>query len=443
MLPRRIASFALGATFLGAVRRSGVCHPCFLRAPRIAARFEHHRTLGFQQRAMAASVEGSAVSSVTGMPAGPYPVGVTTKQIDDHKRKDPDSGGPRRLQTEIWYPAAGETTGLAPNRYSDFLGRGVIPGSIEAAEASDAIGGYLPGLTIKNLDATWPNAAVRDARPHEAGDEPWPLVVFSHGSGAFRASYIYFTEFLASQGFVVMACDHLGSARYTQVDGEVIKPGGARSERAQMEADRPEDMMCLIDHMAHLVAGADSRFAGRVDVSRCGLTGMSFGGWASAAALEKRDPRVKAAILQCPSFMSGGGRLPEERADRVTPVMVMLGTEDTVIGEAGNALGRRYFETHEGPSCLLEIKAGGHVSFTSCELYNENYGNGIGESKSLSEPGATYTPLPPSEQHAIVNSYALAFLNAHLRPSVAQAAESRTFLQKNHFGDKIKYSSKL
>merc|ERR1719362_642694 len=106
----------------------------------------------------------------------------------------------------------------------------------------------------------------------------------------------------------------------------------------------------------------------------------------------------------------------------------MLGAEDTVIGDQGNKLGRRYFETHEGPRCFLEIKAGGHVSFTSCELYNSNYGNGIGESKSLSKPGTTYTPLPPAEQHAIVNTYALAFLNTFLRSSGMHAAESKSYL---------------
>ena len=80
------------------------------------------------------------ISSVTGMEPGPYPVGVTTKQFDDHSRKDPTSGGPRRLQTEIWYPAAAEAANLPPGRYSDYLGRGAIPGSIAAAEESDAIG---------------------------------------------------------------------------------------------------------------------------------------------------------------------------------------------------------------------------------------------------------------------------------------------------------------
>ena len=116
---------------------------------------------------------------------------------------------------------------------------------------------YRDDLTIKELDETWPNEAVRDARIRDSDAEGWPLVIFSHGSGAYRASYIFFTEFLASQGFVVMACDHPGSARYTQVNGKIIKPGGPRSERPQMEADRPKDVMFLLDAMTKLASGQD------------------------------------------------------------------------------------------------------------------------------------------------------------------------------------------
>jgi len=398
---------------------------------------------------------GSGASTVTGMPPGPFQVGVTTMQFEDTSRTDATSGGPRKLQTEIWYPAASEATQAPRNKYSDFLGRGAIPGSIAAAEESDAIGGYLPGLTIAQLDESWPNAAVRDARPCDACSRAWPLVIFSHGSGAFRASYIYWTEFLASHGFVVMACDHAGSARYTQIDGEVVKPGGARSTREAMEADRPRDMTFLIDCMQRLAAGTDSRFAGRVDTSRVALTGMSFGGWATAAALEAQDPRVKAGIMKCPSIaMSGkaagvGVSLSTSRVEKQLPVMMMLGTEDTVIGEAGNEAGRVYVESHDGPSYLVEIVRGGHVSFTSCELYNPNYGNGIGESTSLTTPGAQYTPLDIEAQHTIANSYGLAFLNTHLRADYDGAAGtaaskefSADYLKANHFGDELLYFAK-
>jgi hypothetical protein len=41
----------------------------------------------------------ASVSRVTGLPPGPFPVGVTTMQLDDLTRQDPESG-PRSLQTE-------------------------------------------------------------------------------------------------------------------------------------------------------------------------------------------------------------------------------------------------------------------------------------------------------------------------------------------------------
>ena len=74
-----------------------------------------------------------------------------------------------------------------------------------------------------------------------------------------------------------------------------------------MEADRPADLLFLLDRMGALAAGADSRFAGRLDATNCAVTGMSFGGWTCAQVLEARDPRVKAAILQCPSLAMSGG----------------------------------------------------------------------------------------------------------------------------------------
>ncbi|CAK9041700.1 unnamed protein product [Durusdinium trenchii] len=370
-----------------------------------------------QPQSFALRAMSSPMARVTGLSPGPYPVGVTTMQLNDVSRQE--ESRPRSLQTEIWYPATDETRGLPPNRFSEFLGRGVIPGSIEAAEDKDAIGGYRSGLTVKELDETWPNEAVRDARVRDpletSTSHGWPLVIFSHGSGAYRASYIFWTEFLASQGFIVMACDHPGSARYTQVNGQVVKPGGARSERAQMEADRPKDLMFLLNTMSQLANGQDSRFSGRVDVNNTAVTGMSFGGWSAASCLEEGDSRIKAAVMMCPSLMSAGGRIMKDRSNLETPVMMMIGTEDTVLGAEGNDACREYALKPKGSSYLLEIKLGGHCSFTSCDLYNPAYGNGIGESKSLTKPGEMYEALDITKQHEIINTYGLAFLDKYLR----------------------------
>jgi len=384
------------------------------------------------QRRLAASKAAAAacdsVHPVTGAAPGPFPVGVTTVQLDDHSRKDPD-GGPRSLQTEIWYPAADEAREVPSNKYSEFLGRGASPEFIARAEDSDAIGGYRAGLTIEELDRTWQNLGKRDVRVREpVPGERWPVVIFSHGSGAFRASYVYFTEFLASHGFVVVACDHAGSSRYTILNGTVVKGGGARGEASQ--TDRPLDVLFLLDAVQRMAMGGDSRFAGRVDASCCAVTGMSFGGWTAARVLDMKDDRVKAAVLHCPSLARGELTRVVDR-----PVMVMLGTEDTVIGAEGNSLCRDYFRRARGPRFLVEVRKGGHVTFTSCEQYNAAYGSGIGPSRSLTEPGATYEPLSPGAAHAIVNSYTLAFLDVHVRGR----HDRQAFLESNHFEEDIDY----
>lgn len=91
------------------------------------------------------------------------------------------------------------------------------------------------------------------------------------------------------------------------------------------------------------------------------------------------------------------------------------------------------FRKPEGSSFLLEIKLGGHCSFTSCELYNPAYGNGIGESKSLTKPNETYQALDISRQHEIINRYGLAFLNKYLK------GMDDSLLKENRFEEHVLY----
>jgi hypothetical protein len=85
---------------------------------------------------------------------GPYPVCVTSIQVDDPSRPDPELG-PRPLRTEIWYPSVDATRGMPVNKYSEFVLRGVVPGSMAEAEAG--LGSYKKGLTLAELDRTFQN----------------------------------------------------------------------------------------------------------------------------------------------------------------------------------------------------------------------------------------------------------------------------------------------
>ena len=80
-----------------------------------------------------------------------------------------------------------------------------------------------------------------------------------------------------------------------------------------------------------------------------------------------QDWRVKAAILQCASIASSaGGELSQDHANKETPALVMTGRGELVIKQEGNDVCERYYETHTGPKCFMEIMKGGHMSFTSC-----------------------------------------------------------------------------
>ena len=190
-----------------------------------------------------------------------------------------------------------------------------------------------------------------------------------------------------------------------------------------------------------MASGAgDSRFAGRIDTANVAVAGMSFGGFATAMALESRDARIKAAVLQCPWF-AVEKLATDARANLQTPVLLMTGREDTVLGKSGAEKCSSYFSSHQGHKCLVELARGGHVSFTSCELYNAEYGNGIGSAcESLTSPGETYTPTPIVKQHEIINAYSLAFLDLHLRPLSPTADASAAYIGVNHYPEEIHHA---
>jgi predicted dienelactone hydrolase len=355
--------------------------------------------------------------------AGPYPVGVTSMQFDDKARPDAELG-PRPLRTEIWYPAVDAARNMPKNKYSDFIiGKETVPGAMDAA--NEQMNFYLKGLTVAELEKTYKNMAVRDV---QVRDGKWPLIVFSHGSGGTRVGYIYLTEFLASHGFIVMAADHIGNSRYTIVNNQVVRSGGPRGQASS--ADRPKDVSFLIDSITALNAAPGNRFSGKVDLERIGAAGMSFGGSTTMNVVEQ-EKRVKAAVMLAPGGPSG------TRANFTTPIMMMIGTEDGTIRERGNASNRTYYEQSKGPHYLVEIKDGGHYSFTSVDQYNANYGNGIGKGKRITVPDQDVTFLPIDLQHKIINAYALAFFGKYLRGETGYQA----FLDKNHYGDVIIYKN--
>lgn len=116
--------------------------------------------------------------------------------------------------------------------------------------------------------------ALADAEP-EPTDEPYPLVVFSHGFSLSPIVYSTLVEHFASRGFVVLAPEH--------------NEGFDGSLPAFWEEliDRPVDISRTIDEAERLTEPG-APLAGMIDMDNVAVVGHSYGGYTALAAAGAR-----------------------------------------------------------------------------------------------------------------------------------------------------------
>jgi predicted dienelactone hydrolase len=199
------------------------------------------------------------------------------------------------------------------------------------------------------------------------GAGPFPVIVFSHGLGGSRNSYEYLGRHWASWGYVSVHVDHEGSDTAALRKGDVKDAIGARNALA-----RPLDVRFVLDQLETLNQGG-SPLSHRLDLSRVGMAGHSFGSWTTMAvagqALGPRgssfaDPRVKAAVAMSSS-------IPQSDFDGAyrnvhIPILHMTGTlDDSPIGET-KAAERRvpYDHVHGVEQYLVTFQGGDHMIFS-------------------------------------------------------------------------------
>lgn len=235
---------------------------------------------------------------------GPYPVGITTRKLASGEL------------VEIWYPAGddaiGQTDTYAVRDFTPTIMRDLVPDDINDR------------LTI---------AAGRDATT--ATDGPFPLVMFSHGSTAFRLQSSRLVHHLASWGMVVSSTDHPSRALINML----APPEDARPST--------EDVFA----MRELVL-ADETFGPIIDESRVGMSGHSAGGGTTLAVASAGD------IAGYVSYASGA--FSDEPLPDV-PSLFMAGEIDTIVepGRTADA-----FIAAPAPSWYLEFADSGHLAFS-------------------------------------------------------------------------------
>ncbi|MEW5738779.1 MAG: hypothetical protein AB1938_07620 [Myxococcota bacterium] len=330
---------------------------------------------------------------------GPFPVGVRTVTYEDTGRRRAD-GTPRRLVTEIWYPATQDTRGQPGVSYDI---RTVLTEAQVAA---------LADVTVPLLETT----AVRDA-PLATTHGPFPLIVFAHGQGAVRWQSTFYTVLLASHGYVVISTDHEGGTLYDLVRGEL------QNVAAGLET-RPVDVVYLLNRMERLKP--EDPLYGNLDLERIGVTGHSFGALTSFR-VGATDKRVKAIVPQAPPDVNLAWIGLPQPVKLGMPVMVQAAHEDKTLKWDESIVPT--WPLLERPRWLVDIVQGGHFTFS--DLCGFDLAS-IAERVSLDVMGADVRkvledgcgpPAPPvTVAQPVINHYGVAFFNAVLKGSEGSRA---------------------
>ncbi len=199
---------------------------------------------------------------------------------------------------------------------------------------------------VSTADSDWTDAArqrtlpVRWHVPAATATGLRPTIVYSHGLGGSRTGGERWARHWASHGFIVLQLQHPGS------DESLWRNRGALSVKEALLAgftpaayvDRVADVRFAVDELARRAASGDA-VAARVDATRLGMSGHSFGARTTLAIAGERipgmpgthaaaDPRFKAAVALSPTAPGAAADWPARFGDIRIPVLSITGTRD-------------------------------------------------------------------------------------------------------------------
>ncbi|MEE3326553.1 MAG: hypothetical protein VX252_04420 [Myxococcota bacterium] len=311
---------------------------------------------------------------------------------------------------EVFYPAEeGSADGIPPASYD------LIDPFPEAVQAFILV-------QAPDVNAAVVIPAYRDLPGSRSG--PFPVIVFSHGSGGFRRAYSKHLAGIASYGFVVISIDHLEWGLLARLNL------GPAEEDAREASELVLSALALLDTEYQ---DPDSLLEGAADTSQVATMGHSAGGFAAFAFSGLDSPDVKTNIgYATVPFQT----LPEK------PVLLLLGAEDYAITIADTLSA---YESLVGEKRYVAVTAAGHNSFTDqCEIIFDGndiiaaaqtiFGAAFPDSLAdLARDGCLPENLAPSEFWRVAQHFTV----AHLRQVFSLNAEPSGLTQgaADLFGD--------
>jgi pimeloyl-ACP methyl ester carboxylesterase len=360
-------------------------------------------------------------------PQGPNAVGTFVAHLVDYKRHERHAAGVdvhRELMIQVWYPAK-----------------------------------RLAGIRAWYRDPlmnTWRSNHLHLVKTHSYWNLPpaaeprtFPVLLFSPSSGGNRDQNTFEVEELASEGYVVVGMDHpYSSSRVVFPDGRVVHslPWLDSSTQATWNAslanvelmvqDHVSDASFVLDEMERWnQAGSNHLLSARLDLSKVGVFGHSFGG-ALAASLCDADPRVVACInmdgwifgppvrmgIPKPYFFmeSGNGAAPDAaRIATLAGSERIEGEKDLVDWRATQA------SFHQYGGYQLTILGSEHGDYSDLVLFTRPL------------PFGKAGGIDPYRAFAIVNAFTIAFFEHYLRSKAAP------LLDRGGFPNEVEYTIHL
>lgn len=259
---------------------------------------------------------------------------------------------------------AGLSCGTAPNQ----LDEDQAPRSRYAGQAGESPVGVIPEGVVRDGER---GKDVTFSVDYPTRPGPYPLVIFSHGFGATRQTYVGLSAHWASQGYVVIRPAHADSGRLAT--GEV-----AAAWENQTTADwrnRVRDIAAIIDGL-DMIEQSYPELKGKIDHTKIGVGGHSYGAFTAMLIGGARtfpgntnyaDPRVKAVVVMSPQGPSETfGLTSESWKEMRVPVLFMTGTDDRGLAENETPEWRRqaYEFSPAGDKWLVVISGARHASYT-------------------------------------------------------------------------------
>ncbi|RWO53536.1 hypothetical protein [Mesorhizobium sp.] len=258
-----------------------------------------------------------------------------------------------------------------------------------------------------------------------------PVILVSHGIGGSREAMPYLGRRLAQSGYVAVHLQHIGtdSSIWQQANSlaEVYRLLREAMWDANAARARFQDVPFALRELARM--NGEGRLAGRLDLTRIGMAGHSYGGVSTMVAAGQRmgpggqwsfkEPGIRAGLVMSPNIPIQGGDLAALYRDISIPLFHITGTKD------GNAVpGNKEFDPIQRTlpyealtiphQYLLVLDGAGHNAFSGLKHGPHAHG-----------------PEEETRYTRVVQDGAVSFFDAYLNGKTAALAAIRQTFQSS------------